>query len=118
MSKVNYKNLLLKKNKSITCLTAYSKPIANLLDGKVDLILVGDSVGTALYGMKNTRGITIEMMKNHGKTVVKNTKNSMTIIDMPYNTYRNKNEALKNALDIFLQKQILLKLKQIKKILK
>lgn len=98
MSKVSYKNLLLKKNKSpITCLTAYSKPIANLLDGKVDLILVGDSVGTTLYGMKNTRGVTLEMMKNHGKAVVRNTKYSMSIIDMPYNTYRNKKEALKNA---------------------
>ena len=101
MSKVNYKNLLSKKNKSpITCLTAYSKPIANLLDGKVDLILVGDSVGTTLYGMKNTRGVTLEMMKNHGKAVASNSKSSMTIIDMPYNSYRNKKEALQNANEI------------------
>ena len=98
MLKVNYKKLLLKKNKiPITCLTAYSKPLANLLDGKVDLILIGDSLGSTLYGMKNTRGVTLEMMKNHGKAVVKNTKSSMTIVDMPYNTYRNKKEALKNA---------------------
>ncbi len=101
MLKLNYKKLLTKKNKiPITCLTAYSKPIANILDGKVDLILIGDSLGTTLYGMQNTRGVTIEMMKNHGKAVVSNTKYSMTIIDMPYNSYRNKNEALKNALDI------------------
>tara|TARA_B000000475_G_C15933839_1_gene421927 strand:- start:9 stop:800 length:792 start_codon:yes stop_codon:yes gene_type:complete len=101
MLKLNYKKLLIKKNKiPITCLTAYSKPIANILDGKVDLILVGDSLGTTLFGMQNTRGVTIEMMKNHGKTVVQNTKYSMTIIDMPYNTYRNKSEALKNARDI------------------
>ena len=101
MLKLNYKKLLIKKNKTpITCLTAYSKPIANILDGKIDLILIGDSLGTTLYGMQNTRGVTIEMMKNHGKAVVMNTKFSMTIIDMPYNTYRNKNEALKNALDI------------------
>ena len=101
MSKVSYKKILLKKNKEpITCLTAYSKPLANILDGRVDIILVGDSLGTTLYGMKNTRSVNIEMMKNHGKAVVSNTKNSMTIIDMPFNTYRNKNEALKNALDI------------------
>ena len=50
--------------------------------------------------MKNTRSVSLEMMKNHGKAVVSNTKNSMTIVDMPYNTYRNKKEALKNALDI------------------
>ncbi len=50
--------------------------------------------------MKNTRSVTLEMMKIHGKAVVKNTKTSMTIIDMPYNTYPNKREALKNAKDI------------------
>tara|TARA_Y100000768_G_C23932567_1_gene660897 strand:+ start:162 stop:956 length:795 start_codon:yes stop_codon:yes gene_type:complete len=101
MSKLNYKKLVLKKNiESITCLTAYSKPLANILDGRVDLILIGDSVGTTLYGMKNTRSVTLEMMKNHGKAVVSNTSKSMTIVDMPYNTYRNKREALKNALDI------------------
>ena len=101
MSKINYRNLLLKKNiEPITCLTAYSKPLAVILDGKVDLILIGDSLGTTLYGMKNTRGVNIEMMKNHGKTVVKNTSISMTIVDMPYNTFRNKKEALKNAKDI------------------
>ena len=101
MLKINYKKLLLKKNKiPITCLTAYSKPLANILDGKVDLILIGDSLGTTLYGMKNTRGVTLDMMKNHGKAVVKNAKSSMTIVDMPYNTYRNKKEALKNAKEL------------------
>ena len=101
MFKINYKKLLLKKNiEPITCLTAYSKPLAILIDGKVDLILIGDSLGTTLYGMKNTRTVTLEMMKNHGKAVVKNTSISITIIDMPYNTYRNKKEALNNARDI------------------
>ena len=101
MFKINYKKLLLKKNiEPITCLTAYSKPLAILIDGKVDLILIGDSLGTTLYGMKNTRTVTLEMMKNHGKAVVKNTSISITIIDMPYNTYRNKKEALNNARNI------------------
>ena len=98
MQKINYKNLILKKNNvPITCLTAYSQPIAKILDGKVDLILIGDSVGTTIYGMKNTRSVNIEMMKNHAKAVVECTKNSMTIVDMPFKTYRNKREALKNA---------------------
>ena len=101
MQKINYKKLLLKKKiEPISCLTAYSKPLANILDGNVDLILVGDSLGTTLYGMKNTRSVNLEMMKNHGKAVVSNTKKSMTIIDMPYKTYSNKREALRNALDI------------------
>ena len=101
MKKINYNSLLLKKNKEpITCLTAYSKPLADILDGRVDLILIGDSLGTTVYGMKNTRGVSMEMMKNHGKAVVSNTKQSMTIIDMPYNTYQNKKIALKNALEL------------------
>ncbi len=101
MTKINYQNLLLKKKlEPLTCLTAYSKSQAKILDGRVDLILIGDSLGTTLYGMKNTRSVTLQMMKNHGKAVVSNTKNSMTIIDMPYNTYNNKKKALKNSLDL------------------
>ena len=65
--KINYKKLLLKKNNEpICCLTAYSKPLANILDGNVDLILVGDSLGTTLYGMKNTRSVNLQMLINHG----------------------------------------------------
>ncbi len=101
MKKINYKKLLSKKNNEIiTCLTAYSKSHGNILDGKVDLILIGDSLGTTLYGMKNTRSVNIEMMKNHGKAVIGYTKKSMTIVDMPYNTYNNNIEALKNAREI------------------
>ena len=35
----------------IVCLTAYTTPIARLLDPHCDLLLVGDSVGMVLYGM-------------------------------------------------------------------
>lgn len=101
MNKLKYKNLLKqKKIKPITCLTAYTISIAKILDGKVDLILVGDSLGTVLYGMKNTRQTTLQMMKEHGKAVVNNVKKSATIIDMPYNSYQNKKQALKNAKEI------------------
>ncbi len=101
MTKITYNKILLKKNvEAITCLTAYSYSIGRILDNVVDLILVGDSVGTTTYGMKNTRGVNIQMMKYHGRAVVESTKNSMTIVDMPYNTYRNKKEALFNSLDI------------------
>ena len=97
MQKLNYKNLLIKKNKiPITCLTAYSKPIANILDGKIDLILIGDSLGTTIYGMKNTQAVTLEMMMEHGRAVSKNCKKSFTIIDMPYNTYNNNKDAFSN----------------------
>ena len=83
--------------KPISCLTAYSPSIANILDGKIDLILVGDSLGSTLYGMKNTQGVTMEMMKNHGAAVNKIIKKSLKVLDMPYKTYENKVDAYKNA---------------------
>ena len=87
----------LKNLKKIICLTAYSKSIAQIIDNYVDVILVGDSVGTAIYGMKNTQGVTLEMMMNHGKAVYNSTAKAYTVIDMPYNSYNNKKVALINA---------------------
>jgi len=84
-------------SKPISCLTAYSPSIANILDGKIDLILVGDSLGSTLYGMKNTQGVTMDMMKNHGVAVNKEIKRSLKVLDMPYKTYDNKIDAYRNA---------------------
>jgi len=81
----------------ISCLTAYSPSIAKILDGKVDLILVGDSLGSTLYGMKNTQGVTMDMMKNHGAAVNREIKRSLKVLDMPYKTYQTKVDAIKNA---------------------
>ncbi len=84
-------------SKPISCLTAYSPSIANILDGVIDLILVGDSLGSTLYGMKNTQGVTMDMMKRHGAAVNKEIKKSLKVLDMPYKTYENKVDAYKNA---------------------
>ncbi len=87
-------------NRPITCLTAYSGAIAKILDGNVDMILIGDSLGSTIYNMKNTQGVTLEMMKVHGKAVTENVKKCITIIDMPYRSYRTKIMALKNAREL------------------
>ena len=87
-------------NKPITCLTAYSGSVAKILDGNVDMILIGDSLGSTLYNMKNTQGVTLEMMKMHGKAVTTNVKKSITIIDMPYKSYTTKLKALKSAKEL------------------
>ena len=92
------REILKRKNKSpIVCLTAYSKTIAEILDKYCDIVLVGDSLGTVLYGMKTTREVTLDMMINHAKSVKKGISKSILVIDMPYQTYRNKKEAYKNA---------------------
>ena len=92
------KNILNKKNKSkVICLTAYSKNIASILDKHCDLILVGDSLGSVLYNYKSTKEVTLDIMINHSKSVRLGVKKSLMVVDMPYNTYRNSKEALKNA---------------------
>ena len=87
-----------RKNKNpIVCLTAYSKTIAEILDKYCDIVLVGDSLGMVLYGMKTTKEVKIETMILHGKAVKNSTKRSLIVCDMPYKTYTNKFIAHKNA---------------------
>jgi len=96
LSKIN--KIILKKNKSkIICLTAYSKNFAEEIDKYTDLILVGDSLGSVLYNYKTTRKVTLNMMIEHSKSVRLGISKSLMIVDMPYNTYRSKSEALKNC---------------------
>ena len=96
LSKIN--KIILKKNKSkIICLTAYSKNFAEEIDKYTDLILVGDSLGSVLYNYKTTRKVTLNMMIEHSKSVRLGISKSLMIVDMPYNTYRTKSEALKNC---------------------
>ena len=85
-----------KNQKKITCLTAYTSSIARIVDNYVDITLIGDSLGSTIYGMKNTQHVTLEMMKEHGRAVAKNCKKSFTIVDMPYNTYNSNKQALLN----------------------
>ena len=90
--------IIKKKNKSkIICLTAYSKNIALILDKHCDLVLVGDSLGSVLYNYKSTKEVTLETMINHSKSVRLGVEKTIMVVDMPYNTYRNPREALRNV---------------------
>ena len=96
--KAKIKNFLNKKNKKkLVCLTSYSKSISKILDKYCDLILVGDSLANVLYGMKTTHNLALETIINHGKSVRLGTKKSLLVVDMPKNSYKNPNQALKNA---------------------
>ena len=98
MQKITIKKILNKKNKTpIVCLTAYTKAIAQIVDKYCDIILVGDSLGMVLYGMKTTKEVKIETMILHCKAVKDFAKKSLVVFDMPYKTYENKFTAYKNA---------------------
>jgi 3-methyl-2-oxobutanoate hydroxymethyltransferase len=99
-----FQKLIDKKNKSkIISLTAYSKNVASIIDNYCDIVLVGDSLGSVLYNYKSTRSVTLEMMIEHSKSVRLGIKKSLMVVDMPFNTYKNNKEALKNAKKIMLK---------------
>ena len=68
----------------IVCLTAYTAPVAEILDEHCDLLLVGDSVGMVVHGLPNTVGVTLEMMIMHGQAVMRTARRAMVVVDMPF----------------------------------
>ena len=73
----------------ITMLTAYDYITSVLVDeAGVDIILVGDSVATVLYGEKNTLSVTMDDMIRHTSSVTHGTKRALVIGDMPFMSYQ------------------------------
>lgn len=82
----------------LVMLTAYTTPVARLVDPHCDIALVGDSVGMVLHGMPSTLGVTMEMMILHGRSVVKGLSRAMAVIDMPFGSYEESPaQAYRNA---------------------
>ena len=92
-----YKIINSKNKKKLICLTAYSKPFAKILDKYCDLVLVGDSLATAMLGMKDTRSVNLDTMIQHGVSVKSNLNKAVCVVDMPANSYKNIKQAKKNA---------------------
>ena len=88
----------MKGSAAIVCLTAYSAPMAELLDTHCDLLLVGDSLGMVLYGMDSTNGVDLEMMVRHGQAVMRRATQACVVVDMPFGSYEDSVEqALESA---------------------
>lgn len=88
----------MKGKTAIASLTAYTAPIASLVDRHCDFILVGDSLGMTIYGMPSTVGVTMDMMIAHGRAVVEHSERSLIVVDMPFGSYEESPEqAFRNA---------------------
>jgi 3-methyl-2-oxobutanoate hydroxymethyltransferase len=72
----------------LVCLTAYTTPMARLLDPVADLLLVGDSLGMVLYGFATTLPVTLEMMIAHGAAVMRGAARACVIVDLPWGSYQ------------------------------
>ncbi len=88
----------------LVVLTAYTAPIARLLDPHCDVLLVGDSLGMVVYGMDTTLGVTLDMMINHGRAVVKSSSHACVVVDMPFGSYQESREqAFRNSARVMVE---------------
>jgi 3-methyl-2-oxobutanoate hydroxymethyltransferase len=85
----------------LVCLTAYTAPMAAILDEVCDLMLVGDSVGMVLHGLPNTVGVTLDMMIMHGQAVMRASRKALVVVDLPFGAYEGPKEvAYANAVRV------------------
>ena len=76
----------------LVMLTAYTTPMARLVDAHCDMALVGDSLGMVLHGLPSTLGVTLEMMILHGRAVMRGLTRAMAVIDLPFGSYEESPE--------------------------
>jgi 3-methyl-2-oxobutanoate hydroxymethyltransferase len=79
-------------------LSCYDYPTSLLAEqAGVDIILVGDSVGTKMLGYKSPNQVTMEDMIHHVKAVGRGVTDSYLMADMPLTSVETPAQALKDA---------------------
>ncbi len=87
-----------RKGEKIAMLTAYDAPTARAeAEGGVDVILVGDSVGTNMLGYSSERDVQLADIAHHTRAVRRGAPRVYVISDLPWQTYRTPQEAVANA---------------------
>lgn len=88
-----------KQGEKITVLTAYDYTFARLIDSAgVDVILVGDSLGSIVSGYSNTLPVTMDEMVYHTRAVRRGVEKALLVADMPFMSYQvDAAEARRNA---------------------
>lgn len=93
------------RGEKITVLTAYDYTMAHVADeAGVDVLLVGDSVGTVSLGYDSARQVTMEDMLHHVKPVVAAARRALVVADMPFGSYHICEErTIENALRLLAE---------------
>ncbi len=89
------------KPSKISAITAYDSLFAALFDPYIDLILVGDSLNMSFNGRLDTLSASMQEMLYHTKAVCRGVQRAFVVADMPYGSYTNEKQALKNALKFY-----------------
>lgn len=91
MSRVTVPDLLTMKHdgRRITMVTAYDATFAGIVDeAGIDIILVGDSVGTVVQGVSTTLPVTLDEMVYHVKLVTRAQPKALVVADLPFGSYQ------------------------------
>jgi 3-methyl-2-oxobutanoate hydroxymethyltransferase len=88
-----------RRGELIAALTAYDYPTARLADeAGVDVLLVGDSLGTVVLGYENTLPVTVDDVLHHTRAVARARPNALLVADMPFMSYQvSVEQAVRNA---------------------
>ncbi len=83
----------------IVVLTAYDYPTARLADeAGIDILLVGDSLGTVVLGYESTLPVTVEDVLHHTRAVSRARPAALVVADMPFMSYQvSVEQAVRNA---------------------
>ena len=87
------------QGKKIVCLTAYDYCMARILDESgIDLMLVGDSLGSVVQGHDSTLPVTVDDIIYHTRAVIRGRTRALVVSDMPFMTFQlGVDEAKRNA---------------------
>lgn len=78
------------EGRRLTMLTAYDGPTARIFDrAGVDMLLVGDSVGNAMFGYRDTIPVTVEEILTATRAVVSATEHALVVSDLPFGSYES-----------------------------
>lgn len=88
-----------RQGEKIVVLTAYDFIFARFVEeARVDILLVGDSLGQVVLGYPSTIPVTLEEMIHHGKAARRGAPATFMVVDMPFLSYQvSPEEALRNA---------------------
>jgi 3-methyl-2-oxobutanoate hydroxymethyltransferase len=89
----------MKGEKRVVSVTAYDAPTARLAEqAGVDFLLVGDSVAMVVLGQENTLEVTMDAMVHHCRAVVRGTRTTHVVLDLPFMSYQGgEDDAVRNA---------------------
>jgi 3-methyl-2-oxobutanoate hydroxymethyltransferase len=91
MARTTIKHIATKyrSGEKLAMLTAYDATFARLVDDVgVDMILVGDSLGMVVQGHETTIPVTLDDVIYHTSCVVRGTKQSLVVADLPFMSYQ------------------------------